>query len=172
MSQVTLRAPAPEDIPALTELTNLPGVRRGTLRLPHTATAWVAERVNASAPDEYPLVAVLEGQAIGWSVLVRKNGRMAHVGEIGISVHDAHVGTGIGTAMMAELIDIADNWLGLTRVQLDLDADNAAALALYRRFGFEIEGRLRAFVLRDGELIDGLMMARLRPPPALPGATE
>ena len=46
-------------------------------------------------------------------------------------------------------------------------SDNAAALRLYRKFGFEIEGTHRGFALRDG-IVDAYAMARLHPaPPAI-----
>jgi L-amino acid N-acyltransferase YncA len=35
---------------------------------------------------------------------------------------------------------------------------------LYRKFGFEVEGRLRDYALRDGVFVDTLSMARLRMP--------
>ncbi len=40
--------------------------------------------------------------------------------------------------------------------------DNPAAIALYRKFGFEIEGTSRAYAMRDGVLVDAYHMARLR----------
>jgi len=39
--------------------------------------------------------------------------------------------------------------------------DNAAAIALYRRHGFETEGRLRSYLVVDGRAYDALQMARL-----------
>ena len=51
------------------------------------------------------------------------------------------------------------------RVQLQVNVDNARAIGLYESLGFEREGTQRASVLRDGKLIDSLMMARLRQPP-------
>ena len=38
----------------------------------------------------------------------------------------------------------------------------AAAQALYRKFGFEVEGVLRDYALRDGRFVDTVSMARLR----------
>jgi hypothetical protein len=64
---------------------------------------------------------------------------------------------------MAAAIDIADNWLNYHRLRLEVYTDNAAALALYRKFGFEVEGTLRQDAFRDGRYVDAYAMGRLRP---------
>jgi len=48
---------------------------------------------------------------------------------------------------------------------LTVYTDNAAAIALYRKFGFELEGTHRAYGLRDGRYADVHAMARLHPNP-------
>ena len=58
---------------------------------------------------------------------------------------------------------MADNWMNLHRVELTVFADNQAAQRLYRSFGFEVEGVLRDYALRDGVYVDTVSMARLRP---------
>jgi putative acetyltransferase len=69
---------------------------------------------------------------------------------------------------MAALIDWADQWAQLLRIELTVFADNDAAIALYRKFGFEHEGTHRAYALRDGVYADVHAMARLHPaPPAI-----
>jgi putative acetyltransferase len=79
-----------------------------------------------------------------------------------MSVHDDFQGRGVGTALMAALIELADNWLGLRRVELEVWTDNVAAIHLYQKFGFEIEGTAHAFAWRAGALVDAHYMARLR----------
>jgi putative acetyltransferase len=79
-----------------------------------------------------------------------------------MAVHDAYAGRGAGTALMAAIVDLADNWLQLRRLELNVYADNARAVALYERFGFEREGLMRAYAWRNGEYVDSVAMARLR----------
>jgi putative acetyltransferase len=81
---------------------------------------------------------------------------------MGMSVHDDYQGRGVGTALMAAMVDLADNWLGLRRIELQVWTDNAPAIHLYEKFGFAIEGTGRQFARRAGELIDAYYMARLR----------
>jgi GNAT superfamily N-acetyltransferase len=76
-------------------------------------------------------------------------------------VHDDFRQRGIGTALLAAVVEVADRWLGLKRLQLTVYADNEPAIRLYRKFGFEKEGRLRAFAFRDGVYVDALAIARL-----------
>ena len=52
--------------------------------------------------------------------------------------------------------------VGLKRIELTVFADNAAAIRLYEKFGFELEGTHRAYAYRDGQFADALCMARLR----------
>jgi len=60
------------------------------------------------------------------------------------------------------VIDLADRWLNLKRLELQVWSDNHRAIALYERFGFEREGLLRADAFRDGAYDDTVAMSRLR----------
>ena len=62
---------------------------------------------------------------------------------------------------MQAALDLADNWLRLRRVELRVYADNARAIALYGKFGFEVEGTHRAYSIRNGVYVDSLSMARI-----------
>ena len=93
---------------------------------------------------------------------VSTNPRTRHTGNIGMAVHDDWQGKGIGMALMEAALDLADNWLNLTRIELRVYTDNAAAIALYEKFEFEVEGTQRRLAFRDGEYIDAYSMARLK----------
>jgi putative acetyltransferase len=89
---------------------------------------------------------------------------------LGISVVPEWQRRGVGSALVGALCDYADRWLGLLRLELTVYVDNAPAIALYRKFGFEHEGTHRAYALRDGVYVDAHTMARLHPNPPRPAS--
>jgi putative acetyltransferase len=89
--------------------------------------------------------------------------RRRHVGQLGMAVRDDWQGKGVGTALMQAAIDLADRWLNLERLELDVYIDNEAAVRLYKKFGFVIEGTLMRYAFRDGRYVDVYTMARFRP---------
>lgn len=158
---LTIRSARPDDVEALTELTNLPGFLHGTLRMPYQSVEETRRFVDGQGPSRMALVALAGGVVVGSAGLERFGGRRAHAACIGMGVRDDHTGRGVGTALMAALLDVADNWMALRRVELSVYTDNAAAMALYRRHGFEVEGTMRAYAVRNGRLIDAYAMARV-----------
>lgn len=164
MERIVVRGAEPEDVPAITEILNCPGVVYGTLQLPYRSVAERRRRGTDHDPDVHRLVAEVDGRVVGTLGLhVERHARRRHVGSIGMAVHDEFQGRGVGTALMAAMIDLADNWLGLHRVELTVYADNAAAIHLYEKFGFVVEGRFVDYAFRAGQYVDALAMARLRP---------
>src|SRR5207342_1549165 len=62
--------------------------------------------------------------------------RRRHVAQLGMGVREDWQGKGAGTALMRAVVDLADNWLQLTRLELEVYTDNEAAIKLYKNFGF------------------------------------
>lgn len=58
------------------------------------------------------------------------------------------------------ILDLADNWLMLVRIELDVTEENERAISLYNSFGFEVEGKKKYFIIKGGKYADVLMMAR------------
>ena len=164
LSEILIRAVEADDMADLTEAWNQPLAIRGTLQLPFTSLEDRRKRFAASPPGHTRLVAVIGGKAIGMIGLHPADSpRRAHTASIGMAVHDAYAGRGAGSALMAAVVDQADKWLNLKRLELNVYADNARAIALYDRFGFEREGFHRAYSWRSGAFVDSQSMARLRP---------
>jgi ribosomal protein S18 acetylase RimI-like enzyme len=70
-------------------------------------------------------------------------------------------GRGVGSALLAEAIEWAREH-GLHKLSLAVFTHNAAAIALYRKFGFVQEGhRVKQYRRESGELWDTLDMGLL-----------
>jgi putative acetyltransferase len=164
MADVQIRAAEPRDAEDLAEVWNCPGVVAGTLQLPWRSVEHRRERLARADPDTHLLVAVIEGRAVGMLGLhLEPNPAAVAVRGSAWASHDASRGQGVGSALMAAMLDLADNWLGLRRVELTVFSDNTRAIRLYETFGFTVEGTARQFALRQGSYVDVHYMARLRP---------
>jgi putative acetyltransferase len=163
--QILIRAREPSDFAAVAAILSCPRVVAGTLQLPLRSVAEQEERLGQRRPEVHGLVAEIDGNVIGTLGLhLETNPRRRHCAGIGMAVHDEFQGRGAGTALLAAAIDLADNWLGLRRLELHVYTDNAAGIRLYEKFGFVVEGTARDFALRDGAFVDALAMARVRNP--------
>ncbi|GGY19024.1 GNAT family N-acetyltransferase [Paludibacterium paludis] len=161
--EIRIRHCETTDAGPLNALTNHHAVYRNLLQPPYQAASHWLARLEGTPTDACSLVGVHRADIIGWVHLHRDTAiRRRHVWHLGLAVHPDHHRQGIGTALMEAALDLADNWFGARRVELNVFTDNDAALALYRRFGFDIESRLRRHAWRDGVLADSYQMARLR----------
>lgn len=154
------------DAPALQALFSCPSVIRNSLQMPYPSLSHWQKRLAEMQDNTHALVACDEAnRAIGYGALIQPSQRRrAHTASVALVVHEDWQGKGVGRQLLGALLDYADNWLGVTRLELHVYADNERAIALYRQLGFEQEGRLQADSFRDGEYVDGLLMARLRWP--------
>ena len=168
----TIRRAAPDDAAAIVRLNGEPDVLANLLQTPFASVeAMRARLVEQQQPGsgDLQLVAELGGQVIACAGLhpVSARLRRRHAMVLGIGVARQAQGRGVGKALMAALCDWADRWGHVTRIELTVFADNERAIALYRQFGFRVEGTHRAYALRDGAYADVLSMARLHPKPPL-----
>ena len=89
-----------------------------------------------------------------------KRPRTKHAATLAISVVKAHWHLGIGEAMLMALIDRAHSNPVLRIVDLEVRADNAAAIALYEKHGFVISGRFPQRFRIEGVSIDTLLLTK------------
>jgi putative acetyltransferase len=161
---ITVRRAELNDVEAITAVHAGPKAIRGTLQLPYPNQELWRKRLAAPSDGHYHLVACVDGEVLGNLGLGThpNSPRRRHVGSIGMAVRDDWQGKGLGTALMQAAVDLADNWLNLTRLELDVFTDNEPAIGLYKKFGFVIEGTRVGYAFRDGEFVDTYLMARLR----------
>ena len=167
---ITIRRARPDDAAAIARIMDDASVYPNLMQMPYASEeAHRARLVEGQAPGKTDLLLIAEqaGTVVGSAGLhpVGPSPRRRHAAVIGISVISEAQGRGVGTALMHALCDYADRWMGLLRIELSVYDDNARAIALYRKFGFELEGRHRGYALRDGRYVDSLSMARLHPAP-------
>ena len=94
--------------------------------------------------DNIMLLAKADGEIIGDASLSRLSRRMAHRGDLGISVVREHWNKGVGAALLEEIISFArENEFAV--IDLQVRSDNAAAVHLYEKFGFSKIGTHPAF---------------------------
>lgn len=106
--------------------------------------------------------AVRGNQVVGWCDVVRDEhpGR-AHIGRLGIGILPDYRGRKIGARLLAATT--ADAFQkGIARIELEVFAANARAIALYKKFGFVEEGRKRQARCLDGIPEDSICMALLK----------
>lgn len=162
--EFTIRPPRTEDAEALWELRRMPGVFENTMGLPSNRVTQTEEFIAGLDVDDHQFVAVAEdGHVVGLAgLMLFSNPRKRHMASLGIYVHTDYQNQGAGTALVKALLELADKWLMLVRVELDVYADNERAIHLYEKLGFEQEGVLRKAAIRNGKYADLLMMSRLR----------
>lgn len=117
------------------------------------------ERFNSGARRVQLVAVTPDGEIVGISqISAFERGRIAHRGEIALSVRKAYWGQGIGTRMMRELIAFARDVAGVSVISLEVRSDNYRAIALYKKFGFESFGTFRKFFLINGQYHDAEYM--------------
>ena len=162
---ILIRRAEPNDYEAVARIYAGPRAVWGTFQLPFPSVEnWRKRLVDAEGV--FVLLACAENEVIGQIGLhtFPNVPRRRHVGQIGMAVRDDWQGKGVGTALMQAVVDLADKWLNLSRLELDVYTDNEPAIRLYKKFGFAVEGTSVHFAFRDGQFVDAFLMARVRTP--------
>jgi putative acetyltransferase len=150
-----------EDAADMNRMRIMSGVMENILGIASERVTDAEAFIRALSSNDHLLVAELDGTVVGCAGLsVSSRPRTRHTGSIGIMVHSDYQRQGIGMALMTAILDIADNWLKLKRVELGVFVENEAAVNLYRKLGFIVEGTKKYAAIRNGQYADEYMMAR------------
>ncbi len=162
---LTIREAEPDDAAALLAFSKIIGAQ--TPFLASDETGWQKslqeERESLAAsllsPRRGMFLALIEGEIAGiFSVYpVDNRPRTRQNASFGIALRESCWGLGLGPIAMALAIDWAREW-GYHKLCLEAHAENARALKLYRRFGFEECGRYKEHMLVAGQYYDQILM--------------
>ncbi|WP_141433186.1 GNAT family N-acetyltransferase [Bacillus sp. 03113] len=119
--------------------------------------------IDSLLKEDQSIIFVCEvnGQLVGHLTAIRQNlHRIQHSAYIVIGILKEFTGKGNGTKLFEQL----EQWVfskKLHRLELTVMAHNKAAIALYKKMGFEIEGTKKHSLVVDGQFVDEYYMAKL-----------
>jgi len=115
------------------------------------------------------LVAEVDGVVVGYAYasVYRTRAAYRHTIEDSVYLAEGMGGRGIGTALLAALIEGCEAGPWRQMLAVIGDSANQASIALHRRLGFEDKGTLRAVGFKLGQWVDTVFMQR----PLGPGST-
>lgn len=164
MSHIAVRHVEASDYEAIAAIYATEAVIEQTTQIPYRTAEFWKNFYNHASPSNVELVALRESQVVGHlGILLNTNIRRKHVASFGIAVHPEHQKMGVGKALMAEMINLCDNWMNILRLELAVYSDNLGAIHLYKTFGFEVEGEARFECFRKGRFAHSTKMARFHP---------
>ena len=149
-----------QDAEALWTIARQEGVIETTMALPSLRLEQRMKSLSDLDEHDHYMVAERAGQVVGVAGLTVGTGRVRHSGHLFAYVARQHQGQSIGTRLVQALLDLADQWLLLRRVELTVLTENEGAKRLYERLGFVVEGCRKMSVISQGELKDEWLMAR------------
>jgi putative acetyltransferase len=161
MTDMVVRLLESRDIPQIQALYSERGAYGNTLQLPYqSAEQWEKKLAREGFTN---LVAVRGDEVLGQlSIEVLQLPRRRHVATLGMGVKLSARGTGVGSVLMGAAIELCEKWVNVSRIELEVYTDNVAGVALYSKFGFEIEGTCKRYAFRDGQYVDAHIMARIK----------
>lgn len=160
MNDVIVRLATPDDAEAILEYLRIVGKESDNLLIDENGVPFTAEqeadfiaRINSSENSRMLLAWSQEKLAGVASIQGNGRKRIAHRGEIAISVRKDFWGAGVGSMLMKELIHFAKS-IRMEVLSLEVRSDNTRAIRLYEKFGFTKFGTFRRFFKIRGEYHD------------------
>ena len=84
--------------------------------------------------------------------------KMQHTGVIGMGIHSQWQNQGVGTLLLQNILDWAQESQILKTIWLEVYATNSSGIALYEKVGFRESGRIDNFFLENEKYIDKITM--------------
>ncbi|WP_062265565.1 GNAT family N-acetyltransferase [Endozoicomonas arenosclerae] len=162
--EIKIRHLEDRDFPQIAEMFEYEDLVQNTSQIPYNHSDHWKQLFRSQTNETVQLVAEVDGRAAGHlGIHMSNKPRKKHVATFGISVHPDFQGQGIGSRLVDEMIQLCDNWLNIVRIELGVFTENEHAIALYKKYGFEIEGTSRFDCFQKGKYGSTHRMARIRP---------
>ena len=118
---------------------------------------------QASSDNQITLLAFLNDEIAGLiNITADQRKRVRHIGDLFIVIGKRYWNNGLGNLLLEEVIEWAQASGVLRRLQLTVQTRNLAAVHLYQKHGFVIEGsQERGAYIEEGEFVDVYLMGRL-----------
>ncbi|WP_214484664.1 GNAT family N-acetyltransferase [Bacillus sp. SM2101] len=160
---ILIRAVQPKDAERIVTIMTQESVLPTIIATPSMRFQDFEQHLQNLGENQHQFVAVENGVVVGFAGLTRNKERRGHIAGLSLMIDQEHHGKGIGRRLMEKLIDLADNWLLIERLELTVVAGNDRAYKLYERAGFVEEGVLKGTIIQHGKFVDEITMARFRP---------
>ena len=118
---------------------------------------------QAHSENQITLLALLNDEIAGLvNITADQRKRVRHIGDLFIVIGKKYWNNGLGSFLLEEVVEWAQASDILRRLQLTVQTRNQAAVHLYQKYGFVIEGRQeRGACIEEGKFIDVYLMGRL-----------
>jgi len=118
---------------------------------------------QASSDNQITLLAFLNDKIAGIvNITADQRKRVRHIGDLFIVIGKRYWNNGLGSLLLEEAIEWAQASGIMRRLQLTVQTRNQAAVHLYQKHGFVIEGRQdRGAYIKEGKFIDVYLMGKL-----------
>lgn len=124
------------------------------------ARDWI-ELASTQDPAQ-ALAIVVDGEAVGGVGVHPMTDVHRRTAEVGYWLGRAWWGRGIASEALAATVDYAFSTFDLVRLEAQVYEWNPASARVLEKCGFDLEGRMRKRVTKDGETIDALLYALVR----------
>jgi [ribosomal protein S5]-alanine N-acetyltransferase len=166
-TEVTLRRWRKDDRERLAQLANNRNVSinlRDVFPFPYTladAKAWIAHcEARPGTPTQFAIA--IESQLVGGIGFEPLSGVYRICADIGYWIAEPYWGRGIATAALLDASRRAFAEFPLERLEARVFAWNPASMRVLEKAGYQMEGRMRHSVIKDGQVIDSVIYALLR----------
>jgi phosphinothricin acetyltransferase len=163
MTSAIVRPASRDDLPAINAIYNHYVLHSTATYQTVPSTEREREEWFEARGERHPVVvAEIDGVVVGWGSLNKFHARQAYENSVDDSIylHHEHLGRGMGSLILAELIRLAKE-IGHHTILGGIDASQAPSIALHEKFGFVKVSHLKEVGFKQGRWLDVIWMQKM-----------